>query len=98
VADVAAAGENTWESDGELVYAAASLHAEDNDFGQAGTVYRDVYADAAKQRFLQTLTGAVRGVQSAVSKERAIQYWTSMDVLLGAALRVELSAAAVLVE
>ncbi|WP_327057487.1 catalase [Glaciihabitans sp. GrIS 2.15] len=98
VADVAAAGEGTWESDGELVYAAASLHAEDDDFGQAGTLYRDVYDDAAKQRFLQTLTGAVGGVQSAVIKERAIQYWTNVDVTLGAALRVELSAAAVLVE
>ena len=38
----------SWESDGELVRAAATLHAEDDDFGQAGTLYREVYDDEAK--------------------------------------------------
>ena len=98
VADAAAAGEGTWESDGELVRSAATLHSEDDDFGQAGTLYREVFDDAAKERLLGTLTGAVGGVQSAAIRERAIQYWTNVDASLGAALRVELSAAAVLVE
>ena len=40
-----------WETDGELMRAAATLHAEDNDFGQAGTLYREVFDDAAKARF-----------------------------------------------
>ena len=34
-----------WENDGELMRSAHSLHAEDSDFGQAGTLYREVYND-----------------------------------------------------
>jgi catalase len=97
VADAAAAGEGTWESDGELVRAAATLHSQDDDFGQAGTLYRKVFDEAAKERFLETLTGAVGGVQSAEIRERAIQYWTHVDAALGAQLREALFAA-VLVE
>ena len=93
VADVDAAGEGTWESDGALVRSAATPHSEDDDFGQAGTLYREVFDDAAKERFLQTITGAVGGVQSAEVRERAIQYWTQVDATLGASLRAGLSAA-----
>ncbi len=92
VADAAAAGEGGWESDGELVRTAATLHSEDDDFGQAGTLYREVFDDAAKERFLGTITGAVGGVQNAGIKERAIQYWTSVDAGLGAKLRANLQA------
>ena len=41
-----APADGTWENDGALVRAAATLHAEDGDFGQAGTLYRDVFDDA----------------------------------------------------
>ncbi|NYE95426.1 catalase [Psychromicrobium silvestre] len=81
-----------WENDGELTIAAARLHAEDSDFGQAGTLYREVFDDGAKARFLETITGAVGGVQNAEIKERAIQYWTNVDADLGAKLRANLGA------
>ena len=81
-----------WENDGELTLAAHSLHAEDGDFGQAGTLYREVYDDAAKARLLDTITGAVGGVKHADIKERAIQYWTNVDAELGAKLRANLGA------
>jgi len=81
------AGEGSWESDGALVRAAATLHAEDDDFGQAGTLYREVYDDAAKERFLDTIAGAVSGVKREDIRERAIQYWTNVDASLGRALR-----------
>ncbi|WP_165063245.1 catalase [Marisediminicola senii] len=90
VADAEASGAGTWESDGELVRAAATLHAEDDDFGQAGTLYREVYDAEAKKRFLQTITGGVGGVTRADIRERAIQYWTNVDAELGAALRANL--------
>jgi catalase len=92
VADAAAAGAGTWESDGELVRTAATLHSEDSDFGQAGTLYREVFDDAAKARFLETITGAVGGVTRPEVLERAIWYWTSVDATLGAALRLNLAA------
>ncbi|MFJ4029793.1 catalase [Paenarthrobacter sp. NPDC089989] len=81
-----------WENDGELTLSAHSLHAEDSDFGQAGALYREVYDEAAKARFLETITGAVGGVKSADIKERAIQYWTNVDAELGAKLRANLGA------
>ncbi|MFJ4168007.1 catalase [Paenarthrobacter sp. NPDC089714] len=81
-----------WENDGELTLSAHSLHAEDSDFGQAGALYREVYDEAAKARFLDTITGAVGGVKSADIKERAIQYWTNVDAELGAKLRANLGA------
>jgi catalase len=90
VADAARAGEGSWESDGALVRSAATLHAEDDDFGQAGSLYREVYDAAAKERFLETIAGAVGGVKSPEIRERAIQYWTSVDADLGQALRAEL--------
>jgi catalase len=81
-----------WENDGELTLSAHTLHAEDDDFGQAGTLYREVYDEAAKARFLETITGAVGGVKNADIKERAIQYWTNVDAELGAKLRANLGA------
>jgi len=94
VADPAAAGEGSWENDGSLLQAAATLRSEDSDFGQAGTLYREVYDDAAKARFLATITGAVSGVTRPEVTERAIWYWTSVDAELGASLRRNLEALA----
>ncbi|MDR1768599.1 MAG: catalase [Propionibacteriaceae bacterium] len=91
VADAAAAGEGGWESDGELVHAAASLHAEDDDFGQAGTMYREVFDPAAKERFFQTLCGQYRGLTVDAIKERFLDYWAKVDHDLGAQLRAALA-------
>jgi catalase len=79
-----------WENDGGLTHAAHCLHAEDSDFVQAGALYREVYDDGAKARFLDTVTGAVGGVKRSDIKERAIQYWTNVDAKLGARLRANL--------
>jgi catalase len=81
-----------WENDGALTISAHSLHAEDGDFGQAGTLYREVFNDGEKARLLETITGAVGGVKSPGIKERAIQYWTNVDAELGAKLRANLGA------
>ncbi len=91
VADADAAGEGSWENDGSLLRSASVLRSEDSDFGQAGTLYRDVYDDAAKARFLDTITGAISGVERAEVTERAIQYWTNVDADLGAKLRANLA-------
>jgi len=90
-ADPLRAAESTgWESDGALVRAAASLHSEDDDFGQAGTLYRDVFDDDARTRFLATITGHVGAVRADDIRERAIAYWTKVDAGLGAKLRANL--------
>ncbi|PPL14492.1 catalase [Microterricola pindariensis] len=91
-ASVEAAGMGTWESDGELVRAAATLHSEDSDFGQAGTLYREVFDDAAKARFVDTLTGQGSSITIDEIRERFFQYWTNVDAELGATLRVTVAA------
>ncbi|MFC8192935.1 catalase [Cellulomonas sp. NPDC057328] len=92
-ADPARAAETGgWESDGEMVRAAATLHPQDDDFGQAGTLYREVFDDAARARFLETITGHVGAVKSDDIRARAVQYWTNVDAGLGAALREGLAA------
>jgi catalase len=82
-ANPALAGEGSWETDGTLIRAAATLHSEDDDFGQAGTLYRDVYDDGAKARLLETLVGQYNGLTVDRIKERFVWYWSSVDADLG---------------
>jgi catalase len=49
--------DNGWESDGELVRSAYSLHAEDDDFGQAHTLVREVYSEEERQGLIETVVG-----------------------------------------
>ncbi|WP_278237177.1 catalase [Isoptericola sp. AK164] len=91
-ADPARASEGSWETDGELMRSAYTLHAEDDDFGQAGTLYREVFDDAAKARFLETLTGQGKAITIDEIRERFFQYWTNVDAELGAKLRSEVAA------
>ncbi|MFF2496411.1 catalase [Agromyces sp. NPDC058064] len=86
-ADAAAAGEGSWEGDGELVRTAYTLRADDSDFGQAGTLYRDVYSAEAKQRLQATLLGQAQAITIDEIRERFFQYWTNVDAELGAVLR-----------
>jgi catalase len=91
-ADPARAAEGSWESDGALVRAATTLHPEDGDFGQAGTLYRDVFTPDAKERFHETLLGQAGGITREDIRERFFQYWTNVDANLGALLRERFAA------
>ncbi|WP_407318159.1 catalase [Isoptericola halotolerans] len=91
-ADPSRASEGSWESDGALLRSAYTLHSEDDDFGQAGTLYREVFDDAAKARFLENLTGQGRSITIDEIRERFFQYWSNVDAELGAKLRSEVAA------
>ncbi|KQQ06292.1 MULTISPECIES: catalase [unclassified Rathayibacter] len=79
-ADPARAAESTgWESDGELTRAAATLHPEDDDFGQAGTLYREVLDDDAKARLVANIAGHVSKVTRPELRQRVLQYWANVD-------------------
>ncbi len=41
-----------WEADGDMVRSAYTLHAEDDDFGQPGTLVREVFDDAQRARLV----------------------------------------------
>ena len=82
-ADGTGAVDDGWEADGALVRSAYTLHAEDDDFGQAGTLVREVFDDAQRSAFVDTVAGALAGVRSPVL-ERAFEYWKSVDAGVGA--------------
>lgn len=85
-ADANRAIEGGWASDGELVRAAASLHSEDSDFVQPGTLYREVFDDGAKARFLTTLIGQGNSITIPEIQARFFEYWTNVDASLGSKL------------
>ena len=82
-ADPARTAEGSWETDGTLMHAAQTLHSEDDDFGQAGTLYREVFDDAAKERLLEVLVGQYGALTVDRIKERFVWYWTQVDDGLG---------------
>lgn len=79
-ADPARAAEaHSWAADGELTRTAATLHAEDDDFGQAGTLIRDVFDEAQRDRLVETLIGQYRALKFDQVKERFLWYWSNID-------------------
>ncbi|HRO30036.1 MULTISPECIES: catalase [Micrococcaceae] len=72
----------SWENDGELVRSAYALHTEDDDFGQPRTLLNEVFDDAQRDRFVQTVAGALDGVQEPVLSN-AFQYWKNVDATIG---------------
>jgi catalase len=86
-ADAALTAEPLWHSDGDMVRAAYALRRDDDDWGQAGTLVREVLDDAARDRLVSNITGHLLGGVTEPVLERAFQYWKSVDQTLG--IRVE---------
>ena len=73
----------TWYADGDIMRSAYELHAEDDDWGQPGTLVRDVFDDAARARLVSNVTGhLLNGVTEPVL-QRAFQYWKNVDKEVG---------------
>ncbi|MGO1055593.1 catalase [Crossiella sp. CA198] len=68
---------------GEIVRSAYALHREDDDFGQAGTLVRQVMDDAARARLADNITGHLGNGVSRPVLERALAYWRNVDKTLG---------------
>jgi catalase len=82
-ADPARAAEVRWHADGQMIRSAYTLHAEDDDWGQAGTMVREVLDDAARDRLVHNIIGHVsKGVQEPVLS-RVFEYWRNVDADLG---------------
>ena len=77
--------ENGWEADGTMVRAAYTLHAEDDDWGQAHTLVRKVYNDEQRARLVETVAGSLAGVQDPVLG-RVFEYWRNIDPEVGNAI------------
>jgi catalase len=82
-ADPARAAEVRWQADGEMVRAAYTLRAEDDDYGQAHTLINKVMDDAQRERLVSNVAGHLLGGVSEPVLLRAFQYWKNIDQELG---------------
>ncbi|MGW4382140.1 catalase [Kitasatospora sp. NPDC004531] len=72
-----------WDVAGKMVREAYPLHREDDDWGQAGTLVRQVLDDAARDRLVSNIAGHLQQGVSQPVLERAFQYWRNVDRALG---------------
>ena len=81
-----------WASDGEMVRSAYTLHAEDDDWGQAGTLVREVLDDDARQRLVDNIVGHLLNAVSEPILVRAFEYWHNVDKALGDRIEADVRA------
>jgi catalase len=72
-----------WRTAGEMVREAYALHAEDDDWGQPGTMVREVLDDAARDRLVSNVSGHLKQGVSRPVLDRALQYWRNIDKEIG---------------
>jgi catalase len=73
-----------WIEAGEIGRYAYELHAEDDDFGQPGTLVREVMSDTDREHLAANIVGHASDGVSADVQRRVIDYWTNVDDELGA--------------
>jgi catalase len=82
-----------WAADGEMVRSAYVKRADDDDFGQPGTLVREVLGDEERERLVSNVAGHLcQGVSDKVLT-RAFEYWKNVDADLGARIEQAVGAA-----
>ena len=74
---------DVWSASGDMVRKAYTLHAEDDDFGQAGTMVREVLDDAERERLVSNVVGHLKGGVEEPVLSRALEYWRNIDQNIG---------------
>ncbi|MEK2489841.1 catalase [Kitasatospora purpeofusca] len=72
-----------WFSSGDMVREAYTSHAEDDDWGQAGTLVRRVLDDGQRDRLVANIVGHLGAGVSDPVLRRALEYWRKVDGALG---------------
>jgi catalase len=80
-----------WVEAAEIGRYAYDLHQDDDDFGQAGTLYRDVMSAADREYLTANIVAHASAGVSAAVQDRVVAYWTGVDARLGAAVATGLS-------
>lgn len=75
--------DNGWETDGELVRAAYTLHAQDDDFGQAHTLVREVFSEEQRERLVETVAGTLIPDVEEPVLSNVFTYWKNIDQEVG---------------
>jgi len=73
----------SWYADGEIMRAAYVEHAEDDDWSQPGALVRDVMDDAARERLVSNIVGALLAGVTETVLQRAFTYLRNVDKNLG---------------
>jgi len=81
----------TWWVEGELGRYAYEAHRDDDDFIQAGTLYRDVMDTTDRDHFVTNIVAHASDGVSGDVQARVIGYWSSVDAELGARVAAGLS-------
>jgi len=76
-------GAGLWYADGDMVRQAYTLRKDDDDWGQASTLVREVMDDAARDRLVSNIVGHLKAGVSKPVLVRAIEYWRNVDRKLG---------------
>ncbi|VEW14683.1 Catalase [Brevibacterium casei] len=78
--------DNGWEADGELVRMAYTLHRDDDDFGQAHTLVREVYSEEERQELVNTVVDMLKSDLEEPVLSNVFAYWKSIDAEVGQAI------------
>jgi catalase len=77
------AAEVHWYTDGDMVRSAYTLRPDDDDWGQANTLVRQVMDEAARERLVSNVAGHLRNGVSKEVLDRVFDYWTNIDKEVG---------------
>ncbi|MHB8191182.1 MAG: catalase [Ferrimicrobium sp.] len=84
-ADREAAGQVGWDvSSGTIDAVAQTLHKEDDDFSQAGELYRRVLTSSQQRELADNVIGHIGNEGNAELRSRIVAYWVAVDGDLGA--------------
>src|SRR5207249_3555588 len=79
---------------GELARVAQVRRRDDDDFGQAGSLVRDVIGDAERATLVENIVGHASAPEvSAPMKQRVFEYWSNVDAGVGASVAAGLGVA-----
>jgi catalase len=73
----------SWAVSGEIMRSAATLHKDDDDFGQAGALYRNVLTPVAREHLVRNIVTHMSQQVERPVQERAVKLWEKVDPELG---------------
>ncbi|MCW2812340.1 MAG: katA, partial [Friedmanniella sp.] len=77
--------DQNWQVDGQMIRAAYTLRAEDDDFGQAHTLVTETMDEAERGRLVATVASTLGQVKPDI-RERVFEYWRNVDKSTGDAI------------
>jgi len=84
-ADPARYGEpGGWEASGEIMRSAYTLHRDDNDYVQPGTLWREVLTDTGRDHLVSNIVAHMSDGVDRDARTRALEHWRQVDPELGA--------------